>query len=171
MDTRNISADVGDEIRVMSGATQLFGGYVTTREQQRRGADSNNVSANFECQDYNSIMDRIVVPSYTIDAGDADSVEIETLRATYLAGIGVTAGDIDTVDASMEELELAGTFRQCMEAICAAVGGAHFYINADKELNYTDTPSSWALTGVDNLSDDLSVANSHPYRDFSNHNG
>jgi hypothetical protein len=164
MDSSAVNPPPGTEIRVRDGALTHFGGYITSREQSRHGAATTMLTSNYACQDYNSIMDRIVVPSYTIDAGDTDSTEIETLRATYLAGIGVTAGTISTIDASMEEIELSGTFRQCMEAICGVVGGATFYIAPTKVLNYG--AQAWSVTGTENLSDDLSVADSHPYTNF-----
>jgi hypothetical protein len=118
MDSTSVNPNPGTEIRVKVDGTIQFGGFITTREQHRHGAATTMLASNYHCQDYNSILDRIVVPSYTIDAGDTDSTEIETLRSTYLAGIGVTAGTISTIDASMEKIILSGTFRQCMESIC-----------------------------------------------------
>jgi len=167
-DVGQADIEPGTEIRVMVDGDQWFGGYVTTREQMRSGAAGLVYGANYQCQDYNSLLDRIVVaPTYTIDQGDTDSTEIETLRSTYLAGEGVTAGDIQTVEASMPaDLELLGTFRECMEQIAAAAGGAVFYINADKELNYAAAGGDFTWASTNNLSDDLTVANSFPYGEF-----
>ncbi len=157
----------GREIRVVVDGDQWFGGYITTREQMRFGAAGWVYGANYECQDYNVLLDRVIVPGYTIDAGDTDSTEIETLRSTYLNGAGVTAGDIQTVQASMPaELELKGTFRQCMEQIAAAAGGAVFFIDVDKTLNYAAAGGDFTWASTNNLSDDLSIANSFAYGDF-----
>jgi hypothetical protein len=154
----------GTEIRVMVDGVKWFGGYITTRELMRQGPFM--YSANYECQDYNSLLDRIVVPSYTIDDGDTDSTEIETLRSTYLNSHGVTAGDIQTVQASMEKVKLQGTFRQCMETIAGQAGGATFYITSLKALNYAAVGADFSISTSDNLSDDLTVLDSHPYGDF-----
>jgi hypothetical protein len=160
------SADlnVGTEIRVLDGATVLFGGYITIRERIREGI---LYGANYECADYNSVLDRIVVPSYTIDAGDTDSTEITALIAAHLAGVGVGAGTINTINNNMQEAELQGTFRECMEVIAGQAGGAHFFVGSDKNLHYSATTGGFGLSAVYNLSDDLTVAFSYPYADFT----
>jgi len=153
----------GTEIVVNDGLTRLFGGYITTRERIRQGP---LYGANFECQDYNSLLDRIVIPSYTIDDGDDDQTEIQTLRNTYLGPHGVTNGTINVVQAALEEIEIQGSFRSAMESIAAQAGGAVFFIDPDKQLNYAAVGSDILAAAVHNLSDDLTVANSHEYGDF-----
>jgi len=146
--------DPGDEIKIEGSLSQpIFGGYVQRRTMFRKG---DMFGANYDLADYNSLMDRTVVPDYTIDAGDTDSTEITTLVNTYLVPQGVSIGQIDTVQASLAEVHLQCTFRQAMEAICGQAAGAIFFIDHLKQFHYAQIPQdltapSW--TGLD-ISDD-----------------
>ncbi len=153
----------GTEVRLRENATVFFGGYITTRERVRQGT---LYGANFECQDYNSVMDRIVVTGHQIDDGDVDSTEIQALRLNKLNGLGITNGTITTINNDMDEVLLRGTFREAMETIAGQAGGAFFFIDKDKQLHYFPTTNAFAPAATENLSDDLSVANSYPYNDF-----
>ena len=128
----------GDEIRI-SGTllVPMFGGYIGRRIVRREGS---LYGATYELHDYNSVLDRCVISGYQIDDGDTDSTEITTLVNTYLSAFGITVGQIDTVQATLEELYLQCTFRQALEAIAGQAGGAHFFIDGLKQLHYVQTP-------------------------------
>ncbi len=111
------------------------------------------------CQDYNSLLDRTIVVDYTIDAGDTDSTEIGTLLTTYLPGI--STGQIDAINSSMEAVTLLGTFRDCMAKIAGqAKGSVHFWIDFQKQFYYVASRQDIAGAGGNvTLSDTLGGGN------------
>jgi len=160
----------GDEVRVVGTLLlPLFGGYVGRRTVKVAGPLQ---GANYELQDYNTVLDRCIISGYQIDDGDTDSTEITTLVNTYLGPIyGITVGQIDTVQATLEEIYLQCSFRQAMEHICGQASGAHFFIDALKQFHYVQYPqdlSAPSWTGMD-LSDDnydLTVGAAVEYEDL-----
>jgi len=154
----------GTEVRVRVDGVTWFGGWIRTRELIRQGT---LWGANYECQDYGSIMDHVIMYGATLEEGDTDSTEVTALVTTYLVPYGISIGTINTVQASMPaDMLFQCTFREAMERIAAAAGGAHFYIDADKQFHYSEEPIDFGIVGLFVLSDDLSVALSRPYADF-----
>ena len=150
------------EVRIVENTIPKteFTGFIARFDQWRVGTED---VVWVECQDRTIQLEWTVVDEYTIDQGDADDTEIGTLFSTYLSAIS-TSTYVDQLDASMEELVLQGTMRDCLELICARTGG-RFYVDFTDELHYFSGTDYPAANGWD-LSDDPDFASTYPYQNF-----
>jgi len=146
-----IAIDPEDAVTITDGgSTTFFSGKVKDPDDAIEGLGK---VWNVMCVDHNGLLDETVVTNYTIDAGDADDTEIDTIFSTYRSDIDSTTY-VSQLEASMpQDLDLGGmTLRDALNEICRQTGG-QYYVDFDKNLHYFDAVSNaaaWDLSDAPN---------------------
>lgn len=154
-----------DEITMVDGGTNYFGGYIVNQDIEAAEEDSRHL--HLQCQGFGIRLNEtlIAIEDYS---NKADDWIINDLFDTYLAAFD-SVTHVAQIDASMDIPFTEMTLAECMEAICARTKG-RWYIDNDKKVHYfaaeanevawflSDTPEAATENLVTNPSFEIDTA-------------
>jgi len=160
-----LSVKKGDEVVVTddstSPATTLFSGEVTNVRDAMLDVGHPGRRIQVECQDWNVLIEEILVYAPATFTDDADAAVIGNMFTTYCPAVDASThiSLLSNITITFEPC----TLRRALERICELTGG-RWYIDAEKKLHYFDAESNVAAWY---LSDSPDLATSFPYQSIT----